>query len=73
MNDELENGTIVQVTDKKHQWFQCLLVVDDILSRDRVMAYCTLPTNDNIPNAHAYLFLQKKQFVIVGHANIIVE
>jgi hypothetical protein len=44
-------GDVVQITNEKHQWFGCLLVVSEVKGWG-VLAYCLIPKS-NLPNGEA--------------------
>jgi len=62
---------IVQIVDRNHHWFPCLVVVSDVKSWG-IQGYVTIPTNDNEPNGNAYIRLETAQFDRVGRANVVV-
>ena len=60
-------GDIIQIVDKTHQWYSCLLIVDEIKSFG-AKAYVTLPRT-----GEAYLRVNSEDFVVVGKAEIVSE
>lgn len=58
---------IVQITDPKHHWFSCLIVVDKIANWGCI-GYIEVPRNGK-----AYVRLEHNEFKIVGQVLIIDE
>jgi len=68
-----EKGNIIQITNKDHSWFPCLLIVEEVKSWG-VMAVCLIPTSNNENNINmAYNRISNDDFEIVGKAAIIGE
>mgnify|MGYP001588327138 CR=1 FL=1 len=67
MNDEIQEGDIVQIIDETHAWFPCLLVVSEVKLWG-VIAYAFIPQkNDGSePVAQAFNRLESKQIYKVG-------
>ncbi len=72
MVSELKPGDIVQITDEKHQWFPCFLVVWE-LKGFGILGYITIPTNGETRNDDAFIRINTEQFVKVGEAVIALE
>jgi hypothetical protein len=68
----MQVGTIVQITDEKHHWFPCLIIVSEIKSWG-VQGYMSIP-KDNMGNVgQAYIRLNTNQFEVVGEAKVVVR
>lgn len=65
MEQKLEKGSIVQIANEDHQWFPCLIVVDEIKSFG-IQGYIVMPTNDKEPNMPAYIRLKAEDYILVG-------
>ena len=66
----MKKGDIVQITDEKHAWFPCLLIVDEVKPWG-VQAACLIP-NSNTQNdvGRAFNRLKIEQVEVVGEAVI---
>jgi hypothetical protein len=66
----MKKGDIVQITDEKHPWFPCLLIVDEVKSWG-VQAACLIPKS-NVRNdvKQAFNRLKTEQVEVVGKAVI---
>jgi hypothetical protein len=65
----MKQNFIVQITNEKHPWFPCLIIVDEVKEWG-VQGYITIPTNDEIPNNNAFIRLPKADYETVGAAVI---
>jgi len=62
----LEVGDIVQITDEKHHWFPCLIIVSEPKGFG-CQGYITIPSNDREePNGNAYIRLKHEEFELIG-------
>ena len=66
----MKKNDIVQITDEKHPWFPCLLIVDEVKPWG-VQAACLIP-NSNKQNdvRRAFNRLKTEQVEVVGRAAI---
>ena len=68
----MHKGTIVQITDRDHHWFPCLIIVDEVKSWG-VKGYITYPvSNDGNPNNSAWIRLSNGEFKEVGEAKLVI-
>jgi hypothetical protein len=67
--EEVKSGDIVQITNDKHSWYPCLIIVSEVKSWG-IQGYITIPANNNACG-NAYIRLESKDFEIVGYANIL--
>ena len=66
----MKKGDIVQITDEKHPWFPCLLIVDEVKPWG-VQAACLIPnSNKNNDIGRAFNRLKTARFKVVGKAVI---
>ena len=63
----IEKGTIVQITNKEHNWFPCLIIVDEVKTWG-IQGYLVVPTNDSKPNSTAHTRIETADFELVGTA-----
>lgn len=75
MNTEMKKvapGDIIQITDEKHSWYPCLLIVDEVKSWG-VQAYISVPqSNDGtVAPGAAFNRLNWADFELVGHARVV--
>ncbi len=66
----LEKNDIVQITDENHKWFPSLIVVSEVKSWG-IQGYTHVPTNDDTPNAPAYIRLKEGEYEQVAGQVII--
>ena len=66
----MKEGMIVQITNKGHHWFPCLIIVTEVKSWG-IQGYMTIPSNTEATNGDAYIRLKTEEFEIVGEANIV--
>lgn len=66
----MKRGDVVQITDEKHPWFPCLLIVDKAKSWG-VQAVCLIPnSNERNDVRQAFNRLKTEQVEMVGKARI---
>jgi hypothetical protein len=67
----IQQGDIVQITDKEHPWFPCLLIVGEVKSWG-VQAYAIIPKSNDEKASSSLAFnrLNFDQIEHVGHAVI---
>jgi len=65
--DKLEVNDIIQITNSKHEWFGCILIVDKLKSFGAV-AYCEIPEM-----GIAHLRVNKEDYEKVGKAHFAKE
>jgi len=66
----LEVNDIIQIVDKNHPWYSCLLIVDEVKSWG-VQAFCIIPeSNIERRNSFAFNRLNNGQIVKVGNSSI---
>ena len=69
----ISKGVIVQITNKEHHWYPCLIIVDEVKIWG-IQGYTTIPNNKrDEPNGDAYIRLKNNEFETVGRANIVSE
>lgn len=68
MNDELQKGDIVQITDTNNKWYPCLLVVDEVKAWG-IQAYVSIPIEKGVGDA--YYRIENGKFNKVGRAIIV--
>lgn len=66
-----QKGDIIQITNVRHPWFMCLLVVE-ASSIDTIMASAIVPTNTGVVYQPIKLENDMK-FKVVGKAVIVTE
>jgi hypothetical protein len=71
MEDRLEPGDIVQITNSEHKWFPCLIIVSEIKSFG-IQGYITVPKNDG-SGGNAYTRLNNREFEKVGRALLVAS
>lgn len=69
---ELAENDLIQITDRTHSWFPCVLIVDEVKSRG-VQACVLAPTsNDGSARPASYpMRLQAAQFEKVGRCVVL--
>lgn len=65
--DTTDVHDVIQITDPKHHWFPCLLIVTEVRSWG-VVALCLIPNNGRKPTGTAYVRLLFGVFEVVGPA-----
>ena len=65
----LNIGDIVQITDEKHHWFPCLIVVDEPKSFG-CQGYMYIPKDNQGTVVQAYIRLRFEEIELVGMAEI---
>lgn len=58
-------GDIAQVINEKHQWFKCLVIVEEVKSWG-IQGYTTIPLQGD-----AYIRLNYDEITLVGYADIV--
>lgn len=64
-------GSIIQITNPDHKWFPCLLIVDEVRGFG-VLAYITIPTNDEKENGNAFIRVNTDDFECVGNSAVVI-
>ena len=67
-----QKGDIVQITDKEHHWYPCLIIVDEVKEWG-IIGYIHYPTGLDQPVRPAYIRLTKDQYQLCGVAHILEE
>ncbi len=67
-------GDVIQIIDKEHPWFPCLLIVDEVKSFG-VRAYALVPKSNDGSEAPSQALNRLKfdQILKIGNAAIVVE
>lgn len=68
----IKKGDIVQITNESHDWYPCLIIVDEITSFG-IQGYITIPTNDTESNGNAFIRLKKDDYEMVGTALFVMD
>ena len=65
--ENLEKGSIIQITDEDDPWFPCILIVDEVKSWG-ILGYLTIPPN---ATGNTYCQIANGKFEVIGLAKII--
>lgn len=63
----IHENSVVQITDNKHPWFGCIVVVKKI-RKEGIQAFAIIPDNSPGVNAAAFINLSKETYEYIGHA-----
>lgn len=63
----LKQGEIVQITNKEHRWFPCLLIVEEA-KKWGIQGYVIFPMDNDGHVSRAYLRVNKEDIEKVGKA-----
>lgn len=67
---EVKKGDVIQITERIHSWYGCLLIVDEIKSWG-VQAFLLVPqSNDHFEVKIAYTRLKNGSFEKIGSSKI---
>lgn len=69
MDDQIQTGDIIQITNKEHNWFPCLLIVDEVKSWG-CTAYALIP-NPQSSTGQAFNRIKAEDYEKVGTAHIV--
>ena len=68
----MQKGTIVQITEKEHHWYPCLVIVSEVKSWG-VQGYISIPSDNRGNVGNAYIRLSTGTFEEVGEAVLVAE
>lgn len=67
-----EKHDIVQITNPKHHWYPCLIIVSEVKSFG-IQGYTYIPKNNIGDIARAYIRLKHEDFETVGSSVIVPQ
>lgn len=69
--NEIEVGSLVQITDPNHSWFPAVLIVDEVKSWG-VVAYIVIPKSNDGSEVPGFMYnrLKFKEITLVGVATV---
>ena len=67
-----KTGDIIQITDKEHHWYPCLVIVSEPKNWG-IQGYITIPKDNMGDIGNAYIRLKNSQIEKCGHAILVAD